>query len=64
MFRLQTAINLQQDRRIKINQIQTWSEKMGRMVTKYLIMENGIVLLESYKTEEVVKALAEMLGGG
>ena len=64
LFKLQTAINTQQDRRIKVNQIQTWSEKLGRMVTKYMIVENGLVLLESYKTEEVVKLLVEMLGGG
>ena len=55
---------MKKDRRVKINQIQTWSENLGRMVTKYMIMENGIVLLETYKTEEAVKALADMLGGG
>lgn len=64
LFKLQLAVNQQKDRRVKINQIQTWSEKHGRMVTKYMIMENGIVLLETYRTEEAVKALADMLGGG
>ena len=64
LFKLQLAVNQQKDRRVKINQIQTWSEKHGRMVTKYMIMENNAVLLETYKTEEAVKALADMLGGG
>lgn len=64
LFKLQVAVNMKKDRRVKINQIQTWSENLGRMVTKYMIMENGIVLLETYKTEEAVKALADMLGGG
>lgn len=63
MFRLQTALNAK-GRRVKINQMQTWSEVQKRMVTKYMIMENNAVLLETYKTEEAVKALAEMLGGG
>ena len=63
MFRLQTALNAK-GRRVKINQMQTWSEVQKWMVTKYMIMENNAVLLETYKTEEAVKALAEMLGGG
>ena len=59
---MQTAINLT-GRRVKINQIQTWSDKLERMVTKYMIIEDGAVILETYKTEEAVKCLVDMLGG-
>lgn len=71
MYKLQTAL-CQKGVYIKINQKQHFSEKAGRMVTKYVLQEkqthNGkmknVTLLETYQQAEVVKALAEMYGGG
>lgn len=37
--KLQTALALQQNRRFTISQYQAWSEKAGRMVTKYVVAE-------------------------
>ena len=38
MNKLVLAINLR-GRRVKINQVQKYSERCGRMVTKYMVME-------------------------
>lgn len=63
MYKIQTALNLS-GRRIKINQFQSWSEQQKRMVTKYVITENGATIIESYHAAEVVQTLAELLQGG
>lgn len=62
MYKLQMALNMG-GRPVKINQFQTWIEEQKRMVTKFVIIENGETILETYKTVEVVKALSDMLGG-
>ena len=62
MYKLQIALNMG-GRLVKINQFQTWIEEQKRMVTKFVIIENGETILETYKTVEVVKALSDMLGG-
>lgn len=57
---------------VKINQIQTYSEKSERMVTKYMLIQNeriagrnkNTTILETYQLAEVVKRLADMYGGG
>ena len=63
MYKLQTALNLQ-GRQIKINQLQSWSPLQKRMVTKFVIVENGKTILESYKPVDVVQALAGMVESG
>lgn len=72
MYKLQTAL-CQRGVLIKINQVQSYSEKIGRMVTKFVLqekqtMENGktknVTILETWQKPEVVKFLAEMLNGG
>lgn len=71
MYKLQTALCLK-GRYIKINQFQHYSDKAGRMVTKYVLQEkrdcNGkmknVTILETYQQVEAVKFLAEMYGGG
>lgn len=75
MFKLQTAL-CQKGRIVKIDQCQIYSERLERMVTKYVLKEkqyikrkNGktalhdVTLLESFQAAEVIKALADMLGG-
>ena len=52
--------------RVKINQLQSYSEKAERMVNKYVIIQTeridgrnkNTTLLESYQLAEVVKLLA------
>jgi hypothetical protein len=63
MFKLQTALN-RSGRRVKINQIQTWSEAKNKMTTKYVVSEDGDVIIASYQTAVVVKALADIYNGG
>ena len=69
-YKLQTAL-CQKGRYIKINQLQAYSPKAGKMVTKYVVVEkktlpNGkkkdFVILETYRMADVVKTLAEMYG--
>ena len=69
-YKLQTAL-CQEGRHIKINQLQAYSPKADRMVTKYVVVEkrtlpNGkkkdFVILETYSIADVVKKLAEMYG--
>ena len=72
MNKLVLAINLR-GRRVKINQVQKYSERCGRMVTKYMVMEERfqpktgkrryVSVLESGQAAEVVQALADMLNG-
>ena len=62
MYKLQTALNMR-GRRVKINQFQSWSDLQKRMVTKFVIIEDGDTILETYHTAEAVKALADLLGG-
>ncbi len=70
--RLQTAL-CARGRHIKINQFQHYSDRRGRMVTKYVLsekklMKNGkqcsVEILSTYQMSEVVKMLAEELRGG
>ena len=71
MYKLQTAL-CQKGIYIKINQQQHYSEKTGRMVTKYVLQKKqehdgeikNVTVLETYQQAEVVKFLAEMYGGG
>lgn len=69
-YKLQTAL-CQKGRYIKINQYQNYSEKAGRMVTKYVLSEKKMTdtgkmkdsaILESYQMADVVKRLAELCG--
>lgn len=70
MNKLVLAINLR-GRRVKINQVQKYSERCGRMMTKYVLMEERlqpktgkrryVSVLESGQAVEVVQALAKML---
>lgn len=63
IFKIQLALNAQ-GRQVKINQLQTWSPVLKRMVTKYVIIEDGKTILESYKAVEIVQALAGMVESG
>lgn len=69
--KLQLAL-CQKGRHIKLNQYQSYSEKRGRMVTKYVLTElretptgrkKNFTILETYQMAEVVKALADIYGG-
>lgn len=69
--KLQTAL-CQKGRFIKINQYQAYSEKQGRMVTKYVLQETrttqtgkpkAFTILESYQLADIVKKLAAIYGG-
>ena len=62
MYKLQTALNIG-GRQVRINQFQTWIADQKRMVTRFVVIENGETILETYKTADVVQALADMLGG-
>lgn len=70
MYKLQTAL-CKKGKYIKINQYQHYSEKSGRMVTKFVIQEirtigkkqKSVTIFETYRQAEVVKFLAEMYGG-
>lgn len=62
----------QKGRHIKINQFQSYSEKAGRMVTKFVLQETKkletgnmttVTVLETYQLAEVVKKLAAIYGG-
>lgn len=72
MYKLQTAL-CQQGRYIKINQMQAYSPRAERMVTKYVLTEKQmtpigkmktVTLLETYQVADVVKFLADEYGGG
>lgn len=70
--KLQQAIAIKRNRRISINQYQSYSAKAGRTVTKYVLSEYTVTdketgrgkyktLLESWSLPEVVKYLAGIL---
>lgn len=71
MYKLQTAL-CQKGIYIRINQKQHYSEKTGRMVTKYVLQEKqehdgkakNVTVLETYQQAEVVKFLTGIYGGG
>lgn len=69
--KLQTAL-CKRGRYIKLNQYQAYSEKQGRMVTKYVLQETrttqtgkrkAFTILETYQLADVVKKLAAIYGG-
>lgn len=68
--KLQTAL-CRKGRYVKINQHQSYSERQGRMVTKYVLQEtrelNGkrksVTILETYQLADIVKKLAAIYGG-
>lgn len=70
-YKLQTAL-CQKGIYVKINQVQSYSNRAERMVTKYLLIKqeevNGrnknVTILETYQIADVVKKLSEMYGGG
>ena len=73
-YKLQTALAAK-GRHIKINQYQGWSEKQGRMVTRFVVCEKRLVngkmkdvtIAESYQLLDVVTSLVAVLkeiGGG
>ena len=68
--KLQTALCMK-GKQIKIDQYQSYSERAGRMVTKFVLKEKRItptgkqkdfVILETYQLADVVKELARMYG--
>lgn len=69
--KLQTAL-CQKGIFVKINQVQAYSKKSERMVTKYMLIKTekiagrnkNTTILETYRLAEVVKCLADMYGGG
>ena len=70
-YRLQKAL-LVQGRKTKINQIQAYSPKAERMITKYIVIESkelsfgrikNETLLETYSMVDVVKLLADLYRG-
>ena len=66
--KLQTAL-VARGRKVKINQMQGWSDKQQRMVTKFVVCEKrcvadktkDVTITESYQLADVVKALAALL---
>ena len=68
--KLQTAL-LHKGVKIKINQMQTYSAKNDRMVTKYVVYEyrpdekpKNVTLLETYQIADVVKLLVGLYSDG
>ena len=68
--KLQTAL-LHKGVKIKINQMQTYSAKNDRMVTKYVVYEyrpdekpKNVTMLETYQIADVVKLLAGLYSDG
>ena len=71
--RLQQAIAIKCNRRLSINQYQSYSIKAGRTVTKYVVSEyiagdgpkgKYKTLFESWNLPQLVKYLASVLEGG
>lgn len=69
-YKLQKAL-LANGVKIKINQMQAYSERMDRMVTKYVVYEyrpdekpKNVTLLETYQIADVVKLLAGLYSDG
>ena len=70
-YKLQAALN-QRGEHYKVNQLQHYSERLGRMVTKYVLEkaetdETGkhisTHVLETYSMADVVKTLAKIYSG-
>lgn len=69
-FKLQKAL-LMQGRKVKINQMQAYSSKAEKMITKYVVIESrelkgrikNKTLLETYSMVDVVKLLASLYRG-
>lgn len=70
-YKLQAALN-QRGEHYKVNQLQHYSERLGRMVTKYVLEKaetdetgNHIStrVLETYSMADVVKTLAKIYSG-
>lgn len=70
-YKLQAALN-QRGEHYKVNQLQHYSERLGRMVTKYVLekVETGETgkptstrVMETYSMAEVVKTLAKIYSG-
>ena len=68
--KLQTAL-LYNGLKININQMQIYSAKNDRMVTKYMVYEyrpdgkpKNVTLLETYQIADVVKLLAGLYSDG
>ena len=67
-YKLQMALAAK-GRHIKINQFQAWSDRQGRMVTRFVVCEKRLVnnkckdvtIAESYQMADVVKSLAAVL---
>lgn len=69
-YKLQTVL-MHKGIKIKINQMQAYSEKRDRMVTKYVVYEyrpdekpKNVTLLETYQIADVVKLLASRYSDG
>ena len=70
VYKLQKAL-LMQGRKIKINQIQAYSQKVGKMITKYIVIESRELedgrtkktLLETYSMVDIAKLLALLYRG-
>lgn len=69
-YKLQKAL-LANGVKIKINQMQAYSERMDRMVTKYVVYEyrpdekpKNVTLLETYQIADVVKLLVGLYSDG
>lgn len=69
--KLQTALALK-GRYIKINQLQSYSERAERMVTKFVLFEKrnvegkekNVTICSTYSMADVVKTLAAILNDG
>ena len=69
--KLQKALTMN-GRYITINQNQFYSEKLGKMCTKYVLKEKmkiddkmqNVTLLETFRMVDVVNFLADLLNGG
>lgn len=71
VYKLQKVL-LVQGRKIKINQIQAYSQKVGKMITKYIVIESreledgrtkNETLLETYSMVDIAKQLALLYRG-
>lgn len=67
--KLQLALSTK-GRHIKINQFQNYSERTGKMVTKYVLSERktvkgkskNVTIMETYRMADVVRKLADLYG--
>ena len=69
---IMTGLTRMQGRKIKINQIQAYSQKVGKMITKYIVIESreledgrtkNETLLETYSMVDIAKLLALLYRG-